>query len=160
MTTSLHQNLDLFSFQTKREWPSFVKICYDQGYYDIGVVIATKRRHYLFYLQLYFSALGTFLSKSFTGPFSSCFFSNDCYDLCPLSLSKICESVSEIFWNGDFMVRNTIITRQSAWCSAIICRKRSTFSNAISSHGSLNHFSNVCDHGDSFSRLLERWRNW
>ena len=104
-----------------------LKICYDQDYNDIGVVIATKWGHWLLYLQLYFSALGNFLSKSFTGAFSSCFFSDDGYDRCPLSLSKICESVSEIFWNGDFMVRNTIMTGQSAWCSAVICRKRSTF---------------------------------
>ena len=34
------------------------KICYDQGYNDITVVIATKWRHYLFYLQPeYFLAL-------------------------------------------------------------------------------------------------------
>ena len=46
-----------------------VEICYDQDYNDIGVVIATKRGHWLLYLQLYFSALGTFLPKSFTGAF-------------------------------------------------------------------------------------------
>ena len=28
------------------------KICYDQGYKDIGVVIAMKRLPYLFYLRL------------------------------------------------------------------------------------------------------------
>ena len=33
--------------------------------------IATKWRYYLFYLQKYFSALGTVLPKSFTGAFSS-----------------------------------------------------------------------------------------
>ena len=31
-----------------------MKICYDQGYDDIGVVIAAKWRHYLFYLEPYF----------------------------------------------------------------------------------------------------------
>ena len=46
-----------------------MKICYDQGCNDIGVVIATKWRYYLFYLQKYFS--GTVLPKSFTGAFSS-----------------------------------------------------------------------------------------
>ena len=30
-----------------------MEICNDYGYNDIGVVIATKWRHYLFYLQLY-----------------------------------------------------------------------------------------------------------
>ena len=32
-----------------------IQICSDQGYHDIGVVIATKWRHYPFYLQPYFS---------------------------------------------------------------------------------------------------------
>ena len=49
-----------------------MKICFDQGYNDIKVVIATKRSHYLFYLQPHFSALGlALLQKSFTGAFSS-----------------------------------------------------------------------------------------
>ena len=47
-----------------------MKISHDQGRNDIGVVIATKKRHYLLYLQQYFS-LGTVLTKSFTGTFSS-----------------------------------------------------------------------------------------
>ena len=47
-----------------------IKICYDQGCNDIEVVIATKCRHFLFYLQQYFSVLGTVLPKSFTGAFS------------------------------------------------------------------------------------------
>ena len=47
-----------------------MKICYDHGCYDIGVVIATKWCHYLIYLQQYFSALGTVLPKSFVGTFS------------------------------------------------------------------------------------------
>ena len=46
-------------------------ICYDQGCNDIGVVIATKWRYYLFYLQQYISALGPVLPKSFTRVFSS-----------------------------------------------------------------------------------------
>ena len=48
-----------------------MKICYDQGRNDIGVVIATKRRHFLFYLQQYFSAVGTVFPKLFTGAFSA-----------------------------------------------------------------------------------------
>ena len=48
-----------------------MKNCYDQGYNDIGVVIAKKWRDYLFYLQPYFLVLGTILSQSFTGAFSS-----------------------------------------------------------------------------------------
>ena len=48
-----------------------MKVCYDQGCHDIGVIIATKLRNYLLYLQQYFTALGTVLPKSFTGAFSS-----------------------------------------------------------------------------------------
>ena len=48
-----------------------MKICYDQGCNGIGVVIATKSRYYLFYLQQCISALRTVLPKSFTGAFSS-----------------------------------------------------------------------------------------
>ena len=47
-----------------------VKICYEQSCNDIGVVIATKLRYYLFCLQQYFLALGTVLRKSLTGAFS------------------------------------------------------------------------------------------
>ena len=36
-----------------------MKVCYDQGFNVIGVVIATKLRHFLFYLQPFFSALET-----------------------------------------------------------------------------------------------------
>ena len=55
-----------------------MKICYDQGCNGIGVVIATKWSYYLFYLQQYFSALGTILPKLFTGAFSS----NSGLDVC------------------------------------------------------------------------------
>ena len=48
-----------------------MKICHDQECNDIGVVIATKWRHCLFYLQQYFSALGTVLTKSFMEAFCS-----------------------------------------------------------------------------------------
>ena len=48
-----------------------MKICYDQACNGIGVVIATKWRYYLFYLQQFISVLGTVLRKSFTGAFSS-----------------------------------------------------------------------------------------
>ena len=48
-----------------------IKICYDHGYNDIGVVIVTKWRYYLFCLRAYFLALGTLLLKPFTGAFPS-----------------------------------------------------------------------------------------
>ena len=69
---------------------------------DIGVIIATKWRYYLFYLQEYISALGTALSKSFTIAFSSN--SRQCLS----GLSEICKSVVDIFWDEVFMARNTV----------------------------------------------------
>ena len=45
-------------------------VAIDKGFNDIGVVIATKWRHCLFYLQQYFLALGTVPTKSFTATFS------------------------------------------------------------------------------------------
>ena len=48
-----------------------MKICFDQGYIDIRVVMAMKWRQYQLYLQLFFSAMGTVLPKSFTEAISS-----------------------------------------------------------------------------------------
>ena len=62
-----------------------MKICHEQGFNDIGVVIATKRRHCLFYLQQYFSALGTVPKKSFTGTF----FSNSRLDVSEVKTESI-----------------------------------------------------------------------
>ena len=124
-----------------------MKICYDQGCNDIGVVIATKWRHYLFYLQQYFSALGTVLPKSFTGAFSS----NSHLDF----LSGICKSVIEIFGDEVYMVRNTVKNGQS-WCLAVIWRKRSAFD--MQSHITIVPiFSKTCvkDHGYSSSMYWE-----
>ena len=45
---------------------------------------------------------------------------------CSWSLSKICKSVIEIFWDEVFMVRNMVKNRQS-WCLAVICRKWGAF---------------------------------
>ena len=80
-----------------------MKICYDQGCNEIGVVIATKRRHYLFYLQQYFSALGTVLSKSFTGAF----FYNSRLDVREVSAKSV-RALSRYFGKKFFMVRNTV----------------------------------------------------
>ena len=44
-------------------------ICYDQAYNDIGVVIVTKWRLYLFYLEPYLSALGSVISEIVHGSF-------------------------------------------------------------------------------------------
>ena len=72
------------------------------------------------------------------------------------SLSEICKSVIEIFWDKDFVVRNTVKKGQNL-CSAVNCRKRSAFDM----HAHLIVVSIVLktcvkDHGDSSSRLLER----
>ena len=65
-------NKDLEKLQTQLYYIK-VGFCYDQVYNDIRVVLSTKWRHYLFYLQLYFMALGTVLPKSFTEAFFSNF---------------------------------------------------------------------------------------
>ena len=80
-----------------------MKICYNQGCNDIGVDIATKRRYYLFYLQQYISTLGTVRGSFFLQQRPQC----------SLSLSKICKSVFEIFWDEVFMVRNAVKNGQS-----------------------------------------------
>ena len=78
---------------------------------------------------------------------------------CSWSLSEICKSVIEIFWEEVFMVRNTVKNGQS-WCSTVIYTKRSAFDMQF-------HlivvaiFLKTCveNHGDTSSRLLER-RIW
>ena len=40
-----------------------MKISYDLGFIAIGVAMATKRRHYVFYLSLCFSVPGGFLEN-------------------------------------------------------------------------------------------------
>ena len=131
-----------------------MKICYDRGCNDIGVVIATKWRHDLFYLQQLFSALETVLPKSFTGAFS---FNSRSW--CSWSLSDICKSVIEIFCEEVFMARNTVEDGQS-WCSTVICTKQSAFDMQFYLIVDLI-FLKTCvkDHGDTSSRLLER-RIW
>ena len=98
-----------------------MKIYYHQGCNDIGVVIATKWRFYLFYLKQYFSALGTVLPKSFTGAFSS----DSPLDVRGVK-AKFVRALSRYFRIKFFMVRNTVKNGQS-WCSAFLCRKRRAF---------------------------------
>ena len=75
------------------------------------------------------------------------------------SLSEICKTVIEIFWDKVFMVRNTVKNGQS-WCLAVVCRKRSAFDMQIHLIV-VSIFLKTCvkDHGDSSTRLLER-RVW
>ena len=78
---------------------------------------------------------------------------------CSRSLSGICKSVIEIFWDTFFMVRNTVKNGQSG-CFAVICRNRIAFDMQF--HlivVSICLKTCVKDHGDSSSRLLER-RVW
>ena len=78
---------------------------------------------------------------------------------CSWSLSEICKSVIEIFWEQAFMVRNTVKNGQS-WCSTVICTKRSAFDMQFHLIV-VSIFLKTCekDHWDTFSRLLER-RIW
>ena len=71
-------NKDLEKLQTQLYYIK-VWFCDDQVYNDIRVVLSTKWRHNLFYLQLYFMALGTVLPKSLTEAFFS-FLSNIRFD--------------------------------------------------------------------------------
>ena len=70
---------------------------------------SNERRHCLFYLQPYFSALGTVVPKSLTGALSS----NSRLDICSRSVSEIYKSIIEIIWDEVFMVRNTVRNGQS-----------------------------------------------
>ena len=62
-----------------------MKICYDPRFFDIGVAIAMKWRHYVFYLPMYFSVPGVFVRNSLRE--------------LVLPLNKFYESVLEIFLN-------------------------------------------------------------
>ena len=78
---------------------------------------------------------------------------------CSWSLSEICKSVIEIFWNEVFMVRNTVKNWQSRY-STVICTKRSAFDVQFYLMVVSNFLKTwVKDHGDISSRLLER-RIW
>ena len=72
------------------------KICYDQGCNDIGVAIATKGR---LYRELFQNS-----SRKLFSPIAASIF---------VSLSEICKSVIEIFWDDVFMVINTVKHGQS-----------------------------------------------
>ena len=115
---------------------------------DIGVVIPANWRHYLFYLQPYFSALGIVL-----------FFNRSRELFCPwcsLSLSEIYNSVIDIFWYEVFIVGNTV----KNWTILIFGRylyKTRHFWNAIAHHCSFSlskkHVTKIIK-----SRLLKK--NW
>ena len=78
---------------------------------------------------------------------------------CSWSLSEICKSVIEIFWDKVFIVRNTVKNGQYC-CLAVTCRKLSAFDmkfHLIVVSIFLKSMWKVM--GDSSSRLLER-RVW
>ena len=97
-----------------------MKICHYQGCNDIGVVTATKWRHYLFYFSNNSRHWEPYkiIQRSFFSPIWS--------PRCSWSLSKMCKSVIEIFWGEVFIVINTV-RKGVSWCLAVICRKRSAF---------------------------------
>ena len=56
-------NRDLEKLPPQLYWIN-MKICYDQGYNDSEVVMTTIWHHYLYYLKLYFLALGKSFKKN------------------------------------------------------------------------------------------------
>ena len=149
-----------FEHKLRRHKQTFVKIattvvldkdeiCCDQGCNDIGVVIATKWRHYLLYLQQYFS-VGTVLLKSITGAFSS----NR-----RLNVREVkTESVRELsrHFGIKFLSLEIRYKKGKSWCLAVICRKRCAFDMQF--HlivVSIFLKTWVKDHGDSFGQLLQ-----
>ena len=89
-------NRDLEKLPPQLYWIN-MKICYDQGYNDSEVVMATIWHHYLYYLQLYFVALGKSFKKN----------------LC----KRYRHTLGWSFYGRKF--GNTVKTGQS-WCSAVI----------------------------------------
>ena len=87
-----------------------MEICYEQCYVDIGVVKATKWRHFPFHLQPYFSALKVSLFHNWSGKLVPPYLPQ-----CSWSLSETYESFFEVFWDEIFMVRDIVKTGQS-WC--------------------------------------------
>ena len=87
-----------------------MEICYEQCYVDIGVVKATKWRHFPFHLQPCFSALKVSLFHNWSGKLVPPYLPQ-----CSWSLSETYESFFEVFWDEIFMVRDIVKTGQS-WC--------------------------------------------
>ena len=79
-----------------------MKICHDQRCNDIGRN-SRKWRHYLFLPAAVFLGTGNCSSKIVHGSFFL-----QLLPLCSWSLSEICKSVIEIFWDEVLMVRNTV----------------------------------------------------
>ena len=133
-----------------------MKICYDQGCNDIGVVIATKWRYYLFYLQQYISALGTVppnCSRELFPPIAASVFVKFKRNKSVRALSRYCGM-------KFFMVRNSNKWTILISCLAVICRKQSAFHMQFHLLV-VSIFLKRCvkDHGDSSNGLLER-RIW
>ena len=129
-------------------------MCHGQGCSDIGVVIATKWRHYILPFYFTYNSISRYWELFFQNRSLALFF--------PIAASMfvkfksgICESFIEIFWDKVFMVRNAVKNRQS-WCLAVICRKQSAFVLQFYLIV-VSIFLKTCvkDHGDSSSQLLE-----
>ena len=132
-----------------------MKICHDQGCNDIGVVIASKSRHYLFYFSKiknsrHWEPIQNRSQELFSPIRSSRWLQ---------SLSKIYKSFTKIVRDEVFTVRNTV-RKGKWWGLAVICRKRSAFDLQFHLIVVLI-FLKTCmkDRVDSSSRLLER-RIW
>ena len=80
--------------------------------------LSWHRNYAIFYMQPYFSALGTLLSKSFAGAFSS----NSRVDVREVKAKSI-RALSRYFGMKVFMVRNITVKIGQSWYLAVICRK-------------------------------------
>ena len=100
--------------------------CFDFYIVGIGVVIATKWIHYLFYWQPYRHWRVSFLPKSFTEGYSS----NSCSMIVTFEQT---ENVFDIFWYEVFLVKNLVNTGQS-YCSAAIKGRDGAVVRALAVH--------------------------
>ena len=130
-----------------------MKICYDQGCNDIGVVIATKWCLYLFTFSSISQHWEPFFQNRLREPFPS--IATSMFVKFRRNLWERYRDILE--WS--FMVIDTAKNGQS-WCSAVIIRQQSGFDMQFHLIV-VSIFLKTCvkDHGDSSSWLLER-RIW
>ena len=124
-----------------------MKNCYDQGCNGIGVVIATKWCYYLFYLR-YWELFFQNRSRERFPPIAALMF---------VKFKRKSIRALSRYIGRTYLWLETVKNGQYC-CLAVICRKWSAFD--IQFHLIVvSIFLKTCvkDHGDSFSRLLERW---
>ena len=122
-----------------------MKICHYQGCNDIGIVIATKWRHYLFYFSN---------NSRHWEPYKivhrSFFLQYGHLDVREVYAKSVSQSVIEIFWGEGNTVR-----KGKSWCLAVICRKLSAFDMQFNLIVVLIYLK-TCVRDRALHRLLER----